>query len=116
LFLLKFLVRFYAVKNFIALPLGPHEVIVAPFLVVAHTPPKSCFESRTHKNRIIATTYVILIRREACVGEFDVITVRTVNFHQKLPVVSLLQLKKLLLVFGVGQILGELLDLGSQSF
>jgi len=43
LFLLEVLVGFYAVKNFVALPLGPHEVVVAPLLVVAHTPPKSCF-------------------------------------------------------------------------
>ena len=50
LFLLEIFVGFDAVEDFIALPLGPHEVVVAPLLEVPHAPPKSRFESRTYEN------------------------------------------------------------------
>ena len=43
LILNKILMALDAIKDFVTLPLSPHEVVVTPFFKVTHTPPKSCF-------------------------------------------------------------------------
>lgn len=48
LFAGHFLVGLDLGENFIALPLGPEEVIVAPVVEVAHRPPKARLQSRSH--------------------------------------------------------------------
>lgn len=91
-----------AVEDLVALPLGPHEVVVTPLFKVTHAPPKARFKSGSHQDGIVASAYVVLVGWETCVREFYIVAVRAVNFHEELPVVTLLQLKILFLVLRVG--------------
>lgn len=86
------LVCLQTINNFVRFPLSPHEVVINPFLVVAHLPPKPCLKSRSHQNRIITFTYVVLIRRESCSWEGHVIIIASINLNEESSVVSLLQL------------------------
>lgn len=65
----KFLVRLKAINDFVGLPLSPHEVIVRPFLEVAHGPPEPSFQGSPHQDRIIAPPDVVLVWNETGVRE-----------------------------------------------
>lgn len=56
---------YYAVR----LPLGPHEVVLLPIVVVSQLPPKSGFHRGSDQDRVVTPTDVILVRREVRDGE-----------------------------------------------
>lgn len=107
---------FDGAEDFVAFPLGPHEVVVAPVVEVAHRPPKALLERGPHQNRVVAPPDVVLVGRERGDGELGVEAVTFIDFDKKLAVVLLLQLQVLLLVFGVREVFNQLLDLGVQAF
>ena len=89
------------VEDLVGLPLGPHEVVVAPVFEVAHGPPEASLQSRAHKNGVVAAPDVVLVRGEGRDGELDLVVVALVDPLQKLAVVLLLQFEVLLLVLRV---------------
>jgi hypothetical protein len=107
---------FKLLNNFIVFPLCPHEVIVCPLFKVAHRPPKPGFKAGPDQHGIVASAYEILIGREALLRKADLYAIRLVDLVQVLLIVPFFDLVVLLLVLGVVEGLGELLDLGCEEF
>ena len=79
-------------ENFIALPLGPKEVVLTPVFKVSHWPPETRLQSCSNQDRIIAPANVVLVGRECGSREFEIEVVWLIDFNEKLSVVFLLQL------------------------
>lgn len=101
----QFLVWLDLRQYFIALPLGPQEIVIAPVVKVAHGPPEASLERRPHQDRVVSPPNVVLVRRERRSRELQVKAVRLVYFHKEFAIVLLFKLKVALLVFGVGKVL-----------
>lgn len=104
------------VDNLVALPLGPHEVVLLPGVEVAHRPPEASLERGSHQNAVVALSNVVLVLAESGSWEWLVPAVRLVNFGQESSVVAFFEFQVLLLVLRIRQVFGELLDLRVQGF
>lgn len=60
------------IDDLVALPLGPHEVVVFPIVEVTHGPPEARLETSPNQHRVVATTNVVLVRSDRSLGELDV--------------------------------------------
>ena len=58
------LVGFDLGEDFVALPLCPQEVVVAPVVEVAHGPPEAGLEGRPDQDGVVAPSNVVLVGRE----------------------------------------------------
>lgn len=104
------------VNNPIRLPLGPHEVVVGPFLVVTDRPPKTSLQRRLYDLRIVTFADVVPVGGKCLRWKLSINTVGVTDLLQESAIVTLLQLDILVFVLGIGQILGKLIDLSCQAF